>query len=157
MCSGWRCGAPIRCHYTRCLRIPLAGGERSCAQNQPRCSHSPYRSRAENIIRFERLGAVITSSQREIERKSPVIRQSLFRSCIRYRFRRSVNRRLLLLFCLFSFSFFFLLPMWNFLLCFVTFCEEGAVCSVHRECWLRVLAPACNVCADAKTHRPVQN
>lgn len=68
MCSSWRCGAPIRCHYTRCLRMPLAGGEGSCAQNQPRYSHSPYRSRAENIIRFERLGAVITSSHRDREK-----------------------------------------------------------------------------------------
>lgn len=155
MFSGWRCGAPIRCHYTRCLRIPLAGGERSCAQNQPRCSHSPYRSRAESIIRFERLGAVITSSQRERGRENErekvlFILRALFRSCIRYRCRRCVNRSF---FGFFSFSCSCgILPC-----CCVTLCEEGAVCSVHRECWLCVLAPACNVCADAKTHRPVQN
>lgn len=79
--SGWRRGAPIRCRHTPCLRMPLAGGEGSCAQNQPHYSHSPYRSRAESIIRFERLGAVITSSQKKgvvTERKSGYHNQPSF-------------------------------------------------------------------------------
>lgn len=81
MCAGWRRGAPIRCHHTRCLSSPLAGGGRSCAQNHPRCSHSPHRSRAENIIRFERLGAAITSSFNRDTEKVWVCTKSLLRSC----------------------------------------------------------------------------
>lgn len=159
MFSGWRRRAPIRCHYTRCLRIPLAGGERSCAQNQLRCSHSPCRSRAANIIRFERLGAVITSSQsararereREKERESPVIRQCSLRSYYCYRSRRCVNRT----FC--CFIVFLSLFAWNVICCSVL-CVKNALSvlrtgSVGFASWLQ---PAM-FCADAKTHRPVQN
>lgn len=156
MCSSWRCRAPIRCHYTRCLRMPLAGGEGSCAQNQPRYSHSPYRSRAENIIRFERLGAVITSSHRD--REKVLLFGSFYLEVAFVIVSLGARTGLIFFFYFFFFCFrFIFLVVWDFPCCCGTFCEEGAACAVHRECWLCVLAPACNICVDAKTRSPVQN
>ena len=89
---------------------------------------------------------ILTHRERERDRgKVLLFAESLFRSCICCRFGSSANRS-------FYSSYFFYYNCSCGVSCFVLWLsvKKGAVGSVHGGSWLCVLAPAGDVCADAK-------